>query len=400
MTQSNFFEELSILRTSNELNNGLLKNKNRVPNTSDPFLLLVNLLKVLVGESGIERGINSILKDLKKYQSNFKEYVKHECLDVLGGSKNKQITNSTFTINILKLSPNRLLMTKDKAKQSSLTTFEKNINNAILSKEGVGTINKHMDVKYNKSNGDLTFIFKYSNKPHIDLIYELIDEISIVELSNIYYDVLDSLFNFNNRSSKELEDEAKIDLIFNNFTTKDDIDDSYYKFTDDDIQYIEETIKVKNVYFYGEPRIDGSITPEEYNDFYKKNKDITSNNFLLNLSELVTKNVFLTDRSTAKKNFLERFLLAFKNVILKKYLLSSEIILIYNILYKSNDDKLTFIKKNKNFIKCIEKQLLNLILLTLFNIVKKEILKLVEGMVKTYSKDVLIKYRNILSSLI
>ena len=400
MTQNNFFDQLSILRTSNELDSKLLIDKKRVSMNRDPFVLLVDLLKVLIGESGIEKGINSILKSVKGYQNSFKGFLKHEMNDVLGGSKNRTIQEASFTINLLKLSPDRLLMSNDQSKIARFSNFEKKLNTAMRSTGSKVKINKSMDVEYNNSNGNFTFFFTTTNKPHIDLLNDLVDEIEIVELTNIYYDVLDSLFNFSNKSQKELEEDAKMSMIFSKFITQDDIDDSYYKFTDDDVKFIEETIKVRTVHFYGEPEIDGELTKEQYENLVKGNRNLLGASFLTALSELVTQNVFLTNRATAKKNFLQRFIEAFKNVILKKYLLSTEILVIYNILYKSNHSASEFIRERKNFFMCIHKQLINLILLTLFGIVKKEILKLVNGMAKSYTKEILTKYRNVLSSLL
>lgn len=397
---SNIFEQLSIIRTTNELDSKLFKNKKRVSIARDPFVLLVDLLKVLVGESGIEKGINNILKSLKKYQTSFKGFVKHEIEDVLGGKNNKVQMESEFTINILKLSPDRMLMTSDKNRVARFSNFEKKINTSIRNDGNLVRVNKHMDVSYNKNNGDLTFHFTVSNKPHIDFLIELIDEMEVIELTNIYYDVLDSLFNFSKKGNKELVEDAKINMIFSKFITEDDIDDSYYKFSDDEVKFMEETIKVRNENFYGEPSVDGEMTENDFDELVKGNRKMHGASFLTALSEIVTKNVFYTDKSTAKKNFFERFLTAFKNVILKKYLLSTEILVIYNILYKTNHSASEFIKERKNFFMCIHKQLINLILLTLFAIVKKEIGKLMGGMAKSYTKEVLMKYRNILSSII
>lgn len=398
------FDKVALLRTTSEINSSenkfasiSAKAESLASTTKDPFGLLVELLKVVVGAKAVNDAIFGLLKGVKKFESDFKTTLKHEISDNLGGDKNKgkpntDIQEKGFTIGILKLDPNRRLFSKDQSLQSS---HQKKLAEAIRNAGRTIQVNKILSVQYNNLTGDMNFKFVFTNSTFTDFLYGLVDEVIFMETEHLMDGIMDDLFNHSDKSAEEILYDEKVNMILSKFITEEDSDDSYFKFSGDEVVFMEEKVTTNKENYYGVPDVDGTLTKDDYLAVKSRNKKYNST-FFTDLVNTLTGRVNAKNKEGAKQNFYSRFLSALKNNILKNFLFSPEIVLIYNILGNSSDDGLTFVKNNKNFISCILKSIVNKILETLYNILKQEILIIVASVSQKYIEESVKKHKNIL----
>lgn len=410
------YDQIALLRTTNELNNGLdptdvFTNTFGLSSVSrDPFILLLDLLKTVMGESGINKGINNILKGLKKNEKLYREKLKHEITSVLGGDKNMALTKSNFLsngfkINVKKIDPNNKLFRKPNSEVDRnlndlyLTSFEKQLRELIINPRTTANLNTLLSAEYDNTNGIFTFKLRRSDISHNNVIHQLIDELVDFDNKNLMFEVFDNMFNVTDKNKDELIYNEKLDSMLNKFITDDDIDDSYFKFSGDEVTFIEEKIVVNKINYYGDPNIEGNLSKENLLSAMSDVKRFNSSFFQM-VVNYVIQSVNPKYREIARVGFFNRFIISLKNTIMRRYLVSTEMMVLYNMLSYSDDDAITYIKNNKNFVTCINKDLNNNILSILFNMLKKELLLIVAGVATLYVKESARKYKNILLSVI
>lgn len=399
------YEKISLFRTSNEVSGNSLKNKINIPNTSeiisnDSFSLLLTTIKVLQGESGLIDTINNMNKDISKYQKNFNSKFVMEYISEMGGDDKlplyKDYIDNGFKINITTLDKHREFF-KDNIIQNknSLDSF---IYSLIRNPNKDVMYVNDIFFNYNNINGDIYIKFTNNDTTMKDVINGFLNKTTKYNSDDILYDILDDMFNLSNKSPIYLKEKYENDLILiNDISTT--IDNSYYEFTREDIKFIEEKITKTGFYYYGTPEIDGSFNMEDYNEFINSPNTFNVSPLTI-IMDIVLRGVLPKYIEIARKNFFERFINSYKNVLLNKIIVSTDMILLYNLCFRGeNLDKSGLLKKNRDLIRCSSKTFINSLLNTLYKIVKREILKLITTATIAYTKESITKYRKILTSL-
>lgn len=264
---------------------------------------------------------------------------------------------------------------------------------------------KFMATDPNNINPNNCLIIKanpnFYSKTLNDLNNNYIDSIDLFNTEELVNKIVDMIFgsiSINiNKTTKQLENEAKVNAIVDSIVNSDCdtiLDDSYFTFTNDEISTIEQesTDRKRGIIKY-KTSIDfnASIPQQKLNDFsdemgtavtIQDKRSVLSKN-LDEMAELTTdKSNNPEDKQSVKLNFIQLVI----NYLIKAIVnsvLSPKIVIIFLINFKivygkdaDFKDGVDFIKKNKTLIQNIIKNISELIITKLTKIALKKITEL------------------------
>jgi hypothetical protein len=429
-----------------------------INNGGDSILFLTDLIKSLIGyEALVASLVNTLTFSLTDFEDKTRKGIKHELKNIVGGDITNTINSTANSINattlkindevksmsngidpkipdfiksdagmvisvdkidffdLFKINPNS---TGGKLLYSDITSSYTNSSDFNTFMYGViqndGVTHKWKDIFYvtfnSVGNGVVpnnTLTIKatetYSSEPKTltDLNNDFMDSITLFSSASIVNSIIDAIFGSVsvsvNKTSKQLETEAKVNNILDCLINSDDdeiIDDSYFSFTNEEVYIQQEEADYRKkgiVKLDCCNKISASVPVSFLTDF---NNDMSGATSTLRKKEIITTHLNLmaeqntinsndpSDHITIKLNFVQNMI---QNLIkaMVSSILSPKVIMIFLIKYKitlgqgaSFTDPSDFIKQNKNLFKSMIKQISAMVIAILLAIALKQIKKM------------------------
>lgn len=255
-------------------------------------------------------------------------------------------------------------------------------------------------------NPNNTFTIKanssYNTKTLTDLNNNFIDSLTLFNAEGLINRIVDILFGSISvsikKTTKQLENDAKVNNIIDcmvNADADDTIDDSYFTFSNEEVYIHQQEADLRkkginkleccnrvaasipiNLLTDFTTQMTGATTTQQKKDIISTNIDKMANQTTINAGTT-------TDHISIKLNFIQQII----NNLIKAIVgvvLSPKVVMIFLINYKiiygptaSFVDATDFIKKNKNLIRAITKNIAGMIIKILIAIALKEIASLV-----------------------
>lgn len=433
------FGEIAALRVSKEgipkfkLDNSLQS----INNSGDSLEFLIDLLKSLVGFESLKNVvIETISYNLDNIEDSIKKTLKKELNKIISCGINPSIpdwvkhqninpVSTGFDVNIRKLDYLGIMLTDPTSDIGSL--FYNDINNGINSSDfntflfntiqtpniqqnwgsittnvdilsftfnPIGSTNNTINVKVSEYYSNPT-----NNKKMLDLNNDFVDSIDLFDATKLINNVIDLIFGTlsveSNKSESQILKELEIEKIIDNIVKADEtkvINDSYFKFSNDDLIEFEVLAKnkkngINNLNLDG--NVDSSISFGELVEINtilnssSSTSDLSENlnNSLSKLGDLSAKNAGLADIKAIKLNFIDSVIKKLINAIMN-VILSPKLIMIFalnhSIIYGSSfNSPIDFMIKNKSLITSIIQSVKDSIIQLLLTEVLKRISELV-----------------------
>jgi hypothetical protein len=194
-------------------------------------------------------------------------------------------------------------------------------------------------------------------------------------------------------------------------------DDSYFIFDTQELNDIETKVNNSNKVYTNV----GCGTVSSQLDVTNLNKIVTGITFPIsnkvisdNLNNTINTvldstnnpNINQNDMQSVTNDFLSKFMLSLKINLLKGFVASPQLNIINSLSmsFTNNTDKnydpIQDIKNRKALTKCLLDKIMNSLLESLYNLVKKEVLEIVEAVALIYSKEILERYVKTLKTLV
>lgn len=401
-----------------------------VNNNGDVITLLTDLIKVLIGYDKLVSTLTETLTDQAPLiEQELKRFLKKELKSIVSCGVNPSLpsfiksTGSGVVTPVDKIDFFDLLKTDPNSEAgkllyndvpTSILTDSTDLNTflyGVIQKDGVSqtwnSTKQIIDITFQSQdnlnvNPNNSLIFKanpnYDNKSLTQFNDDFIDSLILFDTNNIINAIVDSSFGSISSSvkktTKQLENEAKINDIINkiaNSDNDDDIDDSYFTFTNEELQNqqreadirkngirkleccskISASIPITNLTSFNDEYLTATTRSQKY-EVVNKNITLLANQTAVNSNES-------SDNINIKLNFVQTMINnlthVFVNTIISPKVIS--IFLINNkIIYgqsASYNDATDFMKKNKTLTETVVKKVNELIIKTLLTIAVKEI---------------------------
>jgi len=433
------FGEIAALRVAKEgipkfkLDDSFLS----VNNSGDSMEFLTDLLKTLVGFEALKDVIiETIAYNLDSIELGVKETLKKVLNKSISCGINPSIpdwvkhqninpVSTGFDVNIKKLDYLGIMLTNPTSRagklfyddadsgvySSDFNTFLFNTMQNINSQQNWGSVTTNNDIlslTFNPTGApNNTINVKVSeyysnpsnNKKMMDLNNDFIDSIDLFDASKLINGIVDSIFGTisleTKKSDSQLMKDLEIEKIIDNIVKADDtkvIDDSYFKFSNDNLVEFESSIEnkkkgVNNLNL--DNNLDSSIPFDELsgiNDLLKSsisNSDLAQNlnSSLDKLGELSALGSKLGDIKSIKLNFIDTIIKKLISAIMS-IVLSPKLIMIFalnhSIIYGTTfKDPIDFMLKNKTLINSVIQSLKNLVIQLLLAEVLKRVSELI-----------------------
>jgi hypothetical protein len=391
-----------------------------INNGGNSITFLTDLIKSLIGFAALIVAIVDILTySLSEIELEIKKALKSQLKDIVscgvdptlpnfikstGSGINIEVNKVDF-LDLLKIDPNSV---GGKLSYGDSTDFNRFLYDTIQQDGNINTWNNIMDVTFNSVGNNTrpnnSFTIKanssYDNKTLTDLNNDFVDSLTLFNSEGIINRIIDGIYGSISitvkKTTKQLELEAKINDVIDNLVNSDNqIDDSYFTFTNEEIykQELNADLRKKGITkLECCNKIASSIPVSFLNDLNNEistaansseKKEIITNNLnkMANQTTINSKNS--SDNSTIKLDFIQGLI----NNLIKSIInviLSPKIIMIFIINYKIIygqtaifSDPIDFIKKNKNLFHNIMKKISGMIITILLGIALKKISELV-----------------------
>jgi len=414
--KKNVFEQIAILKTANEIvvNRDLLKNQSTSllngKINKDPFIFLIDLLTVVSGSDSINKVVKNMVGNIGNIDATFKDKIKEEITNTIGGDKNDSTIPSFITggykIHLNKLDFNNDLFIQENTPEHELylSEFQLKLQDAVKNPNTRKRVNDIIECSFNNQDGYFTFYPLNSTVKYKDFLYSFIDNVNLVNTSTIVGNSFSDLFNGKNLSKEKQILNQQIDIVLNNIIIETEEDDSYYKFNDGETELINEKISMNYTYYndIGSDQIGTNISNADLLKAVKKYGGYNSRFFTDVIKKLNT-SVDHKDRQSMANGFLSKFMVSLKNNIVKNFILSPQVILLYGMVNNNTNNNLLTpiadIRANKSLIKCIIKSIINSLMKSLFNMLKRDLLKIVSAIATMYIQESADKYKKIIQGL-
>lgn len=424
------FEQISVLKTASELSLNDIQVKNdifsafnssKVKNNKDPFLFIVDLLTILAGSSAVNKVINQCFSSLSRVEDNYKTNLKHELTSLNGGvNSNPQIPSNLLggaQIHINKIDLSRELFTQQTspAHDLYLDDFKKNLIGVMKAPGTFQQINPSITASYNSNTGFFTIKPVNPNQTFNSFLSGMVDNVKFIDQKILLNQTLDNLFNTQNKTKTQITTELQLDLMLNKLISQVEEDDSYFTFNTQELNDIEFKVNTSDQLYaeVGCGRVGIGMT---LNDVQSATSAVTFpvstkviDTTLTNIANTIINqtnnpNLKQGDLQSLSNNFFSSFMQALKNMIIKNFLLSPQLNIIYALSqsFSANVDNvydpITDIKNRKSLITCLIKKIINDLLSDIFNLVKKELLTIVGAVAAQYALEAIEKYKLIITS--
>lgn len=454
------FGDIAALRVSVEgfpkskLGNSLSSIKNLNTNSVD---FLTDLIKSLIGFESLQKVIvDTLSSKLPLIEDDIKKALKSSLLSFISCDinpsipdkfKHQNINPSSIGLNLdlKKIDFLEIMLTDPSSNEGSLlysdissginsvdfNTFLFNVtqtpnfeydwglstgNNSILSLKfnPIASPNNTLNVRASNFYSDPA-----NNKKLTDLNNDYIDSIKFLEPEKIINGILDSIFGTTstNKSDKQIIKEAQIEAIINNIVNSGEdviIDDSYFKFSNEEMISFEEKITNKR------KKVNVISTNKDYESSISIEDIIQLNNSIINassmfdvgqqlnngintLANLATNNIPDVDIPSVKLDFIES-LIKQLTVAIINIVMSPKLVIIFALNYtiatgNSFTDPIEFMSLSRDLFKRLIKQISDSIVKILLDEVLKQVTSLVEQHVVEVIKEKTKARRNQLLSL-
>jgi len=431
------FDKIGALKTLNEgLPSFNVSNSMSSVNNSDNTIdFLLDLLKTLIGLNGIRTQVENFLTyNLPEVEKEMKDLLKNLIKEFVACGSNPRIPNYLLNQNaglntsIKKVDFFNIFYTDPKSQLGSLLYNDPNtgLASSDLNTFLYETLQQSLtpqDWTGANSNPVLTFTFRengvttnnelnvkasayYSNpannKRLIDLLNDFVDSVSLFEPDKIISGIIDILYGTvsfdSNKSQSQLASEQELDTLINNLLAEDsdDLDDSYFQFSSDEIVNIEELSGQRKGGIRKLKDCNNLESGVEVNTLLDGTSGIltatTATEIKTNIGDLLndigddaSSNASNSDTNNIKLNFIEEMVKSLAKSIVNTIISPKLMVLFwinYVVIHEQTgeplwDDPTTFLIKNKKIIKQITNKARDIITAFLLSVVIKIITELV-----------------------
>lgn len=426
--KSDIFDKIATIKTANELqvNTNNISNftssfdSSKTKNNKDPFLFSLDLLKVLSGSESTKIVTTTIFNVTNKIESSFKGNLKNEIQSLNGGSKSNPSIPSNlsqgYNLHINKIDYYNQLISSNNSNGMYLDPFKTQLVNTMKTPNTFMNINPALQASFNDQTGFFTFKPSSTNT-NISLngyMSSLIDNTNFIDNKALINNSLGNVFNSDNKTKDQLSLESQIDLMLNKLATETADDDSYFTFTTDEMGDIQSTINnngnlVTNV---GSTGLTVQLSNNDVNGItsgitFPISSTVLDNTLNSTINVINSNNeISQQNKQSVSNSFASNFLSAIKGEVIKSFMSSPQINIIYGLSQSFNTNSDTTsnpvndIVARKNLTKCLISQLLSDLVKTIFQLIEKEIISLVSAVALIYIEEGIDKYKKILQSLI
>lgn len=400
-----------------------------INNGGNSITFLTDLIKALIGYEALLTTIVDIFTySLTETEHEIKIALKQELKDIVSCGIDPRLpnfikstgagivieVNKVDFLNQFKTDPNSIggnLIYNDITNPLfNSTDFNAFLYGAIQNDGITHTWHNILDITFNSQSTSTrpnnTFIIKansnYNTKTLTDLNNNFIDSLTLFNTQGVVNRIIDSIFGTIsvsiNKTRKQLEAEAKINNVIDNMINSDandQIDDSYFTFTNDEVYVQEQEADARKKGILKLEccgKIAATIPVSYLSNF---NTEISTTTSIIQKKDVINKHLVLmanqnasqssnaSDQYSIKLNFVQQII----NNIVKTIIgiiLSPKVIMIfminYKIIYGPNatfTDAIDFMKKNKVLMHSIMTKISGVILKILVSIALKKIAELV-----------------------
>lgn len=435
------FGEIAAAKT---LTSGMptLKTNSSMPsinNDGNVILFLTDLVKALIGyEALVSALVDTLTHSIENIEVDVKKSIKLELKSIVSCGVNPQIpswltstgngiiipVNKIDFLDMLHTPPNSIggtLMYNDITTPYTISNDFNTFLYGVIQDDGIPhTWQNIIEVTFNSvgigGNPNNTLTIKttsnYDTKSLSELNNDFIDSITLFNTENILNKLIDIIYgsvsSFIGKTLKQLESEEKINDIIDKMVNSDTINglnDSDFIFTNDQLLQQEDYARKRNlgIITVATSTIDQSSVPiNNLIDVTAQLTGVTSTiqkkevitNGLNNMANSSVENVSnISDKNSAKLDFIQQLVMGLVKSIVN-IILSPKVLLVFlinaKIIYGQSfnyTDPIDFIKKNKNLLQTIIKDISEELIKILIAIVLKEINKLVVEMVAKKQKE-------------
>lgn len=387
----------------------------------DLLPLFVDLLTVLVGQDKIkEILVNMIVNGTVVLDRAVKEAL----ISYLSKKINFTIpSNTTFQVPIKSIDFFELFKSNPNSIGGNLQFSNNSLNGFISDKlqnntsgdwNGLFTLtpdNDKLTINIEQSRTSTEFIRLFINSLSI-----VADKQTVVNLVDYLYGTVSAYIN---KSENAIEQQERLKIYNNKIISTNNelitLDDSFYEFTNDDLNTINNNINLRS---RGIQRndlvcgyIDTSVSINILEDFYKsvsntpQERYVSVTNTMDILTNSITTNNNDVDKKSVINNFFVELLKLIRDVVMSMILSPENILLVETIKNLTNPQNLTsnnvdsFIKNNKQFHQTMVNEVQSTILSLLYPLVKKEINDIISGYSDKIIKEKVKLYLDSLASL-
>ena len=295
-----------------------------------------------------------------------------------------------------------------------LDPFKKQLVNSIKTPNTFVDINPALKASFNNQTGYFTFKPNYAGTSLNGYMSSLIDNTNFINNTSLINNSIGNVFNSDGKTKDQLSLESQINLMLNKLATQQTDDDSYFTFTTDEMGAIQSKVN-NDGNFVTQLGVSGLSAQLNNNDV----NGITSGISFPISSQVLDKTLNDTintvysnntisqkDKQSVSNNFTSSFLNSIKTEIIKSFIASPQINIIYGLSQSfnknpdSSHDPINDIVARKNLTKCLISKLLSDLIKTIFQLIEKEIIQLVSTVALIYIEEGVDKYKKILRSLI
>jgi hypothetical protein len=394
-----------------------------INNGGNSITFLTDLIKSLIGyEALVETVVNILTRSLSDIEKEIKKALKSELKSIVSCGvdpsipdwiKSTSTTGMVIEVNkvdfmdLLKVDPDSI---GGKLLYGDSTDFNRFLYDTIQLGGTPNTWNGILEVTFvavgTGNNPNNTFIIKsapgYNTKTLTDLNNDFIDSLKLFNSEGIINRIIDTIFGSIsvsiNKTTKQLENEAKINNVVDSMVNADEgdtIDDSYFTFTNDEVYIHQQDADLRQkgiVKLECCNKIAASVPVTMLTNLNTQLTGATTSQqqeavIATNLNKMAEQTTVNSNNSSdnisIKLNFFQQIIQTLIKAIVG-VILSPKVVIIFMINYKiiygpeaSYGDGVDFIKKNKNLINSITKSITAMIIKILVAIALKKIAELV-----------------------
>ena len=393
--------------------------------SKDPSKYLVDLLVTLIGSAGLVQTLGELMTVfIRNVEDNLKTELKKQSL-VFNSDQPLSSTSfaSGYDLSLTSIDVYEKLKTDPSSETGSLlyssdvNTLDQKLYNTIVADGGTVNYDGILDFTYNNGSDSINIVPSNTGLTVGTFIENYIDGLNLINENEFTADIINILYGTVSLNQDKTLQTAIIEEKLQSVIEKllNEVDD--LSFAPNELRFIEEKAAEKNI---GVDLIDigcskrvSNISLNQLQNLVNSNTENTNPyavglNYINLLDDSFSSNDRAADKNmrTISDSFLKKLINAILQNLIRVSTLTPETRILFLIIngLKNNgsiieDNPFNDINNNRNFYNCVTKSSKKLINEYLFNLVKKELLKLVVAVSKVIIKERYDAYIRIIRSL-
>lgn len=424
--KQNIFNEIGALNSiKNDLGIPTQTNSlSSINNSEDIIPFFLDILTVLIGSTALKQLTGDLLTSfIRNVEPTLKSSITNQT-QTYNSSDNlpSVFQNDGYRMKVSDIDPNQKYKTNPNSSEgeqlygSDPDSFDRKVYDAISAPSSQIQLTSNSSVEYDDTLQEL--IIKPSGNVTIgEFLTGYVNDLTLIDESIFIPTLIDSIFGglsaSQNKSLDQLINEEKNNTLISKL-----VEDKELEISEDELQEINQRAENKkkgiNTYDLGCAVIDSSLDVDQIktlsDDIINSSDSLAVGNEIGNTvdNSISNKNQLSANDETIKDSFFKRLINQILITLLSLLILNPQIKLLFILVYAfSNDNEINNsnnlsedISKNKGLVDCIKKSAKSAIFEFIFELIKKEVLKLIIPISKKILREKINQYLGVLRALI